>query len=141
MTNAPCCSSIAAVGTSANGRIDPSAAFIARVRYMPGCMQVGTGRPPLRSWIISNARSMAPQWSQWPCESTMTSTLAMSKPRRSTLRSNTATSGPVSNSSVCTTLRRQAVMAHEKPCAAQHMHCPDHSRRPLFHRRGNSFST
>ena len=108
---------------------------------MSGCMYVGTARPPLRNWIISSARSMAPQWSQWPWERTMPSTLPMSKPRRSTLRSNTQSSGPVSNSKVCAVLPLQAVMAQDKPWAPQHKQPPEILRRPLFQSRVNSFST
>ena len=40
--------------------IDPSGVRVARVLYIPGCMNVGTSRPPLFIWIISSARSMAP---------------------------------------------------------------------------------
>src|SRR5580658_9055983 len=36
MTRAPCCSSCSQVGTSSIGCIEPSRAFIARDRYMPG---------------------------------------------------------------------------------------------------------
>ncbi len=52
---------MAGVGTSSKMRMAPSGVFMARVRYMPGCMYVGIARPPLFNWIISKARSMAPQ--------------------------------------------------------------------------------
>jgi hypothetical protein len=40
--------------------IDASGVRVARVLHIPGCMYVGTSRPPLFTWIISSARSMAP---------------------------------------------------------------------------------
>src|SRR4029434_2564003 len=62
-------------------------------------------------------------------------------PRRATFLSNTVASGPVSNKSVFALSPRHAVMAQDKPCAAQHRHWPDRIRPPLLQNRRNSFST
>ncbi len=71
----------------------------------------------------------------------MPSTAPRSTPSRVALRSNTQSSGPVSNIRVRLSPPVFAVIRQESPCAAQQRHDPDSHFMPCRCRKANSVST